>query len=148
MCKQRRLFHVEKMKTAANQRHVLPAAWTWWRRTEDSGPHWCQIPRSQQRCHHRKWRGGGQGSPGSSQGPQTFCVKPASLFIPWKNSFWQSHMLKTKNTANRTRKAYSTPQIGKRMTTERKKPKNKRHGNQLLPGLNCTATSDTAHNLV
>lgn len=80
MCKQtRRLFHVEKMKTAANQQHVLPAAWTWLGDAQKT-----QVPSGARYYAHSEGvptRDGGQRSPGSSQGPPTFCIKPAVALL-------------------------------------------------------------------
>lgn len=90
-----------------------------------------------------KGEGGGQWCSHSSQRPKTFCFKPVVTLLQ-RNRFWKSHRLK-KNTANRTREVYSTPQIGKRMKTEPENANSRKltkgTGISVLLVLNCPTAS-------
>lgn len=89
--------------------------------------HWCPSTSSQQRRQARRW---------TAREPR-FLTGTLGILLKSQQSLYsmekQVLTLKTKNTASRTSKAHSTPQIGKRVKSEPKKPNsgknNKRHRN-------------------
>lgn len=115
---------------------VLAAAQTWERTRFPLMPPRTSSPRRDQ---GRRWSAV---TSHSSPEPETFC------FTAQKNGLCKPHGLKTKIQPNRTRKACSIPQTGKRMKIETKRPNGRKTKGTEISIPNCPGTSNSTHNLV